>query len=314
MENILREALNQAVEKVAGEKVDVQLSRPDPKFGDFATNVALVLAKKLGKKPTGLAESITQALAETDLIKEVSIASPGFINIRLSDTAIAQAAVGATKLPQKYAGQEILVEFGDPNPFKEMHIGHAYSYIVGDALSTALESAGAKVHRLSYHGDVGLHVAKAIWGIQKEDINSSALTGTSKFNIGHYYAIGAKAYDSDAAAKIDIDHINQHIYEGGSKIGQFYEWGKNKSLARFDLILKDLKIHEPKQYFESQAAKVGSDLVEQNIGKVFEKSDRAIVYKGEKVGLHTRVFITSAGLPTYEAKDLGLAFLKDKDY
>jgi arginyl-tRNA synthetase len=75
-----------------------------------------------------------------------------------------------------------------------------------------------------------------------------------------------------------------------------------------------LGIEKNEQFFESQAADVGLELVEKNQDKVFKVSDGAIVYDGEKVGLHTRVFITSKNLPTYETKDLGLAFLKQQKY
>ncbi len=82
----------------------------------------------------------------------------------------------------------------------------------------------------------------------------------------------------------------------------------------FDSILEELGIKNDRRYLESQSAAAGLKMVEQNTGKVFDKSDGAVVYKGEKAGLHTRVFITGKGLPTYEAKDLGLTELKDEDY
>ena len=308
------QAINQAAQKIYNQGVEVQLSRPDPRFGDLATNVAMVLAKKLGQTPAEVAKKLCQELAANQLFKSAEPAGPGFINLKLNDQFVIKAALYAADLPKIYAGQEILVEFGDPNPFKEMHIGHAYSYIVGDSISTLLEVAGATVHRLSYHGDVGLHVAKAIWGMKKEGLDLGKVGDGVKLNIGHYYALGAKAYETDAAAKSDIENLNQHIYIGGGDIKQLYEQGRQKSLANFELTLDDLGISRPKQYFESQAARIGAELVEQNTPKVFEESDGAVVFKGEKAGLHTRVFITSAGLPTYEAKDLGLAVMKDKDY
>jgi arginyl-tRNA synthetase len=101
-------------------------------------------------------------------------------------------------------GQEILVEFGDPNPFKEMHIGHLYSYIVGDSICKLLEKSGAIVRRLSYHGDVGLHVAKAIYGMQKEGINPQSISDPIKVNIGMFYAEGAKAFEEDGKPKEEI--------------------------------------------------------------------------------------------------------------
>jgi arginyl-tRNA synthetase len=97
-------------------------------------------------------------------------------------------------------------------------------------------------------------------------------------------------------------------------INKLHDWGKDRSFAYFDSIQKELGIKTDRRYLESQAASAGENAVKTNTGKVFKKSQGAVVFDGEKVGLHTRVFITKQGLPTYEAKDLGLAQLKKNDY
>jgi arginyl-tRNA synthetase len=228
--------------------------------------------------------------------------------------------MSATDLPKPNQGQEILAEFGDPNPFKEMHIGHLYTSIVGDAISGVLEASGAQVRRLSYHGDVGMHVAKWLWGIHQQfgwdsEAASKALHGQSDTGIGHYYSVGAKAYDQDEPAKAEIETINNQIYaRDNAGINRMYELGKMLSFDKFQEILNLLSIKYDKNYLESQSAEKGTEVVKQNVGKVFKQSQGAIIYDGEKVGLHTRVFINSRGLPTYESKDLGLAELKAQDY
>lgn len=301
----LKQALKDACKRLFDADVEPELSRPDEKFGDYATNAALQLAKRQGTNPGELAGQLAEELRSFPDISHVQVAGPGFINFRLKDDALAKAAISAADLPKTRAGQEILVEFGDPNPFKEMHVGHVYSYVAGDAISSLLETSGAEVHRLSYHGDVGLHVAKAIWGMQKigtDDISSA-------------YTHGAKAYEADEQAKQEINAINGHVYKKDDEnINSLYERGKNKSFEHFDKILNMLSISTEKRYFESQSAEQGMEIVRQNTGKVFQESEGAIVYEGEKAGLHTRVFLTSQGLPTYETKDLGLAELKNRDY
>jgi len=314
---VIIEELKSAIKKACQEfdgSVEPELTRPEEQFGDFSTNVALQLAKKNGKKPQEIAAKIVDELKGQGIKAET--AGPGFINVRLSDEALWQAAMSAAELPKPNHGQEILVEFGDPNPFKEMHIGHVYGYVLGDAISSLLEASGAKVERLSYHGDVGLHVAKAIWGMRNDpNFDKGKVGDTVRNNIGLYYSKGSLAYEHDEKAKVKIERINQQIYDRSDpKINELYDWGKQKSFDYFDQVLKDLGTHQAKRFLESGSAEKGEKLVEQNLGKVFEKSDGAIVYKGEKVGLHTRVFITSAGLPTYETKDLGLAELKKEAY
>jgi arginyl-tRNA synthetase len=306
----MRDEIERQIAAVCQDLFDVQanaaLTRPEEQFGDYDTNIALQLSKQVGKNPREIAEALAVKLRETlaGQVIDITIAGPGFINFKLSDDALLKAVKAQpTKV---FADQEVLVEFGDPNPFKAMHIGHLYSYIVGDVISSLLEAAGAKVKRLSYHGDVGLHVAKAIWAMQQ--------AGSVEGDIGLFYAKGAKAYDEDPQAHERIDIINAKIYAQDLSIKELYEEGKEQSFASFDETLNELHIKTDQRYLESQSADVGVTIVKQHIGKVFSESEGAIVYEGEKVGLHTRVFITGKGLPTYEAKDLGLTELKNKDY
>jgi arginyl-tRNA synthetase len=316
----IRTAIKTAAKKLFDTDIEPQLSRPEEKFGDYATNAALQLAKRASKAPNEIARMLSEELKGLAGVEEVTIAGPGFINIRLSDDALFNAATKATELSKDLSGQEILSEYGDPNPFKEMHIGHLYTYIVGDAISGLLEAGGASVRRLSYHGDVGMHVAKWLWGIHQQfgwdsDAAGKALHEQPEKGIGYYYSIGAKAYEDDESAKTEIEAINNQVYaRDHAGINRMYELGKNLSFDKFDEILNLLSIKYDKRYLESQSAQKGAEVVKQNVGKVFTESQGAIIYEGEKAGLHTRVFINSRGLPTYEAKDLGLAELKAQDY
>lgn len=304
----------QACKGLFGGDVEVELTRPEEQFGDFSTNAALQLAPKLGRKPRDIADELAGKLRETlaPEVGEVSVAGPGFINLRLNDAALLASL--DTEPARIYDGQEILVEFGDPNPFKAMHIGHLYSYVAGDAICNLLEAAGAQVKRLSYHGDVGLHVAKAIWAMRKSGYDDTKIVDVIKEDVGRFYAEGAKAYEEDEQARQEIDTMNRQVYGSDPAIRTLYAEGKQHSLDSFRNTLDDMGISNDRQYMESESAHAGLDMVIKNTGKVFTESDGAVVYEGEKVGLHTRVFITGKGLPTYEAKDLGLTELKAKDY
>lgn len=316
----IKSAIQAAAKKLFSAELEPQLSRPEEKFGDYATNAALQLSKNAAKAPHEIARTLSEELKNLPGISEVSIAGPGFINIRLDDQRLYDSAMKATDLPANLEGREILNEYGDPNPFKEMHIGHLYTYIVGDAISGLLEIGGANVRRLSYHGDVGPHVAMWLWGVHKHfgwdaEAAAKALEAEPEKGIGHYYSIGAKAYKDDDSAKAEIEAINAHVYaKDDADITRMYEIGKNLSFDKFDEILNKLSIRTDRRYLESQSAEKGTEVVKQNIGKVFTESQGAVIYEGEKAGLHTRVFINSRGLPTYEAKDLGLAELKARDY
>jgi arginyl-tRNA synthetase len=311
----LKQAVKDAAKKLFDADIKPELSRPDEKFGDYATNAALQLAKKAAASPRQIAQQLVDELGGLPQIKEITIAGPGFINFRLTDETLAATALKATQLAKPLGGQEILVEFGDPNPFKEMHIGHLYSYIIGDSICRLLEASGATVRRLSYHGDVGLHVAKAIYGLKALHEDQSGETIELESFLGKAYAYGADTYENDTAAKEEIDMINLQVYDhSDDAINQLHQQGSQLSFEYFDKILDLLSISNDKRYLESQAIEPGVKAVKDNLGKVFQESQGAIIYDGEKAGLHTRVFITSKDLPTYEAKDLGLTQLKDQDF
>lgn len=323
----IRELLEKAVKTAFDLDVEVELTRPEEQFGDFATNVALQISKDAGANPREVAEKILAALPSSPSIAKTDIAGPGFINIHLSDKALIDGVKAG--LSQTYSGKEILVEFGDPNPLKAMHLGHLYTTIVGDSIASLFEAAGGRVKRLSYHGDVGLHIAKAVWAIgetigwdpkrlgelEKDKIEIDGNTLNIKTVVGFLYAKGATAFDDTKEASDKIKEINEHVYKKDDPtINAIYEWGVERSFGYFDLIFDELGVKFDKRYLESETFEVGIKSVKQHTPKVFEESDGAIVFRGEKADLHTRVFITSQGLPTYEAKDLGLAQLKAKDF
>ncbi|HUD44583.1 MAG TPA: arginine--tRNA ligase [Patescibacteria group bacterium] len=323
---------------------DISISN-DSRFGEYSTNVALIAAKKLGKSPMEAADEILHQLRTQDLelrtIDRVEVVKPGFINFFLTKQAlldqVSELLGEKEKVDHKKTLKKVMVEFTDPNPFKEFHIGHLYTNIVGESICRLLESQGIEVKRVCYQGDVGLHVAKAIWGMTEiirhsresgnlsekipdqvrndiEEIEKLTLQERAKF-LGEAYALGAKAYEEDEKAKAEIISLNKKVYEHDSSIKDLYTKGREWSLAYFEKIYQRLGTHFDRYYFESEVGSKGLEFVKNNMDKgIFEASEGAIVFHGENYGLHTRVFINSLGLPTYEAKELALAPTKYADY
>lgn len=310
---------------IAGE---IALEHPEnPEHGDYSTNVALVLAKQLGKNPREVAELIISKLEIGNLkfLNSVKAEGPGFINFSLSQEYLVSTLQDIQKKKDKYGmgsskkGEKVIVEFTDPNPFKEFHIGHLYSNMVGESLSRLFEASGATVKRANYQGDIGLHVAKAIWGMTKAlghnmPKDSDSLQEKVKW-MGMCYAAGALAYEKDEQTKQEIVELNEKIFALDKTIKALYQKGRKWSLEYFETIYKRLGTKFDYYYFESEVGKTGLALVQKWLEKgIFEKSQGAVIFPGEKYGLHSRVFINSLGLPTYEAKELGLAPTKYKDF
>lgn len=309
--------------------IAVELTRPEEQFGDYSTNVALQLAKQLGKAPREVADTLAAKLRDelAEQVSEISVAGPGFLNLKLNDKAL----TASLKLEpqQSLAGQTVVAEYSDPNPFKVLHAGHLYTSVVGDAIANLLEQAGAKVHRVNFGGDVGLHVAKTMWAIIKElggEENLAKLDNVPKNErlnwISGLYVQGNNTYESDEQAKSVIVSLNKRIYDihakndKTSELAQIYWTCWQWSYEGFKNFYESINIHPFDKYYpESETVKLGVDTVKEQLEKgVYEKSDGAVIFDGEKYGLHKRVFINSQDLPTYEAKDVGLIMKKWQDY
>lgn len=307
-------------------KVNLEFTT-DINKGDYFLNSAFIYSKKIGKKPLDLAVEIAEEIKSLNLpeIQEVQVASPSFINIFLSKSFFKD---NLTKIVEEgkdygknnyFTGKKIIIEYTDPNIFKPFHIGHLMSNAIGESISRFLEFGGAFVKRTSYSGDTGLHIAKALWGMKRmtKEIPQEIDTPDKKSEfLGRAYVLGSKFYEESEEIKKEIDNLNVLISEKkeSEEFKEFYKKGKKWSLEHFEKIYEILGTKFDKLYFETQTAPKGVEIVKGNIGRVFEESEGAIIYRGEKKGLHTRVFINSRGIPLYEAKELALPSIKYNDF
>jgi len=287
-------------------------------FGDYTSNIALQLSKLKSKdskqNAVEIAKEIIEKLGKLDFLEKTEIAGPGFINFFIKGEILVKN-LEKVKDAEKISPQKILVEYGHANILKEVHIGHLRTFILGESLSRIFEFLGHEVFRANYQGDIGLHVAKAVWGMKKLGLPSENLTSEEKAEyLGKAYALGSSDYDSDPNFKQQIDHINIELYQKDSDYWSLYKMGRQWSIEYFEGVYKLLGIKYDRCYFESEVYERGKELVEANIGKIFEKSDGAVIFQAEKYGLHNRVFLNSAGNPTYEAKDMGLAEMEYKSF
>lgn len=252
------------------------------------------LIKKLGK------------LAFTESVTRVG----GFINIRLKTEYLVDQLGKAVEIEKRLNGKKIMFEYGQPNTHKMPHIGHLFSYIYGESMCRILESSGALVRRVNYQGDVGLHVAKCLWAYSKTNSKDPSSLEDKVKLLQEMYQKGSRAYDEDKVAKEEIDGINKKIYDNDSNIVPLWQKTREWSVKYYQLFEKRIGARFDHYYFENQVARAGVKLIKDNTGGVFKKSEGAVVYEGS----HIRVFLTSEGNPTYEAKDLALEIQKMRDW
>src|SRR3989344_8723482 len=179
--------------------------------GDYSTNIALITAKKLNQSPREIAEKIVERINQkkTKEIEKIEVAGAGFINFFLSSDFFVSQTSAILKLKKNWGDnkslkkQKIIIEYTQPNPFKEFHVGHLVNNIVGESVSRIIEAEKPELKRVTYHGDVGLHVAKAIWGMQKNALNPGVVA-----DWGRAYALGDTAYVQNENSKKEITEIN----------------------------------------------------------------------------------------------------------
>ncbi len=322
--------LNEQIIKLlqdAGVSTPIELTTPpNSEMGDLAF-VCFGLAKEWKVSPVEVAKKIKKELDSrlrgNDIVDRVEVSGP-YVNFHLNSPELARILL-EKKNPSthKLTQGKIMVEFAHPNTHKPVHIGHLRNMITGESLVRLLESQGYRVVRANYQGDVGMHIAKCLYGIlqtQNSKLKMQKLKTVSeraKF-LGEVYAIGGQVFETDEKAKKEIEEINAKIYSAEDKeINKLYKLTRKWSLEYFDHIYKRVGVKKfDRLYFESETFELGKKIVLAGLEKGIFKTGEggAIIFEGSKYGLHDRVFVSSRGLPIYEAKDQALAKLQFKEY
>jgi len=194
MKDTIRQLIQQALSQLVTEGVLPEGLTPaiqvenakDKKNGDFASNIAMMLAKPAGLKPRDLAEKIVAALPADEQITKVDIAGPGFLNFFQNTHALAsrldEALADATLSVRKNGpAQRVVVDLSAPNLAKEMHVGHLRSTIIGDGVANVLEFLGDTVIRQNHVGDWGTQFGMLLAYLQETPATSDELSDLENF-------------------------------------------------------------------------------------------------------------------------------------
>ena len=174
VDQIRAELIRAARSLGAPDDVDPLLERPrDPAHGDWATNLAMVLARPLKSKPREIAERLRDAMKLEDAgVSSIDVAGPGFLNFRLDAGRIASGVRNIIEANESFGrsntggGRVVNVEFVSANPTGPLHVGHGRQAALGDAISTLLEATGWKVTREFYYNDAGVQIDNLAASVQ----------------------------------------------------------------------------------------------------------------------------------------------------
>ncbi|MCE5992428.1 arginine--tRNA ligase [Pseudomonas sp. KCA11] len=203
MKDTIRQLIQQALTQLVTDGVlpeglspaiQVENAR-DKTHGDFASNIAMMLAKPAGMKPRDLAEKLINALPASADISKVEIAGPGFLNFFQNTDALANrldAALADSHLGARKAGpaQKVVIDMSAPNLAKEMHVGHLRSTIIGDSVARVLEFLGDDVIRQNHVGDWGTQFGMLLAYLEENPITSDELS-----DLENFYRAAKKRFD-----------------------------------------------------------------------------------------------------------------------
>lgn len=207
MKDTIRQLIQQALTQLVSDGVlpegltpaiQVENAR-DKTHGDFASNIAMMLAKPAGMKPRDLAEKLIDALPASDDITKVEIAGPGFLNFFQNTQALANrldAALADDNLGVRKAGpsEKVVIDLSAPNLAKEMHVGHLRSTIIGDSVARVLEFLGDQVIRQNHVGDWGTQFGMLLAYLEENPITSDELS-----DLENFYRAAKKRFDESEA-------------------------------------------------------------------------------------------------------------------
>lgn len=319
----MKEKLEILIKRAIGREDGLEVTVPEQKeFGHFSTNAALKLAKELGKNPMVLAEDWAAAIkkeAPKEMIADVSVIKPGFINLKLAPDFIKSEGekiyagrkdFGRTKIGR---GKKIIVEYSDPNIAKQMHVGHIRSTIIGDAIANIFEFSGYKVLRWNYIGDWGTQFGKLIaayklWG-DKKVVEKEPIVELQKLYVKFHDEMKEKP-ELEGRGQEEFKKLEQ----GDRENRKLWEWFKKESLKEFQKIYKilgvDFDIWIGEAFYENKLKPLVDDLVRREVAK---KSEGALVVSLDDRGLPPGLIQKSDGASLYLTRDIAnLEYRREK--
>jgi len=220
-------------------------------------------------------------------------------------------------------GEQVMVEFSNPNTHKAFHVGHLRSAILGESIARILEFAGYDVVRANYIGDMGLHVIKWLWNYSKYHLGEEPPADTTRW-MGDLYSEANQRLDKDPELEAEVRDLYSRWDQRDPEVVALWEETRQWSIDHFEKIYQVLDIHFDRWYSNSEMEQPGKQVVEELIAQGIAEDERpsggpVIVRIDEKLGLEKEkyrvlVVLRSDGTALYATEDLALAMRKFSDY
>lgn len=319
----MEQKIARLVKELFGTHVEVRLTRPDSQFGDYATNIAMQIAKPLAKNPREIAETLAVKLRETGEYSAVDIAGPGFINLRL-DARVLLAGLetqGVYGQNTDGAGKTVIVEYPSPNMAKPYSVGHLRSGNQGWAVKRLMEATGWNVITDNHLGDYGSPFG--VWVVGYEEFSSEkALMRDGIYELGRVYIVTKKALkdELETGGHELADRVQEWLLKlehNDKKAISYSARFKEISLAHIHGVMNRLGISTDYELGEAFYVERGKRAVEDLLAKgIAERnSDGSVIVPLDDAGFDVPLLVQkSNGAALYATTDLGTILYREETF
>lgn len=303
----VKKELADEIEKILGTGIDVNdIERPEPEHGDFAYP-CMKAASELGENPRELAEKVRDQ-AQLDIIEDVEIAGPGYVNFFLDRAEYSERVV--SELESEAFGVEqndgsVLLEFSSPNIAKPMNVGHLRNNAIGDSLRRILSFAGYDVTAENYIGDLGTQFGKVIYGHKNIDSDKDFDEEPIEYMLDIYVRFHEMA-EEDPEVEEEAREWAKKIEEGDDEAVRLWKKFREATLEYHKDEYKRLGIKFDRITGESTVYEKARELVEQWVeeGKLERDEDGSVFYEFEDEEMPGAVVLKADGSTLYLTRDL----------
>ena len=313
-------ALKKALGKQAAVTPDMLLTPPKPEYGDLSFP-CFELAKGLKRNPAEIAAEVAAKIGPSELIQAISSVGP-YVNFKFNEAAFAAHILSdVTKQKGRYGksttgrGKKVLIEYANPNTHKEIHVGHLRNFSLGASIVNILRFNGYEVIPVSYINDLGNNVAKCLWGLEKLHAGEEAPVDNRLNYLGRIYAEANAAIGDDEAKKAEVSEIQRQLELMEGEWVPLWKKTQNWSLDGLKLIFDQFGLELNHIYLEHELINDTHEIVKRLLTEgVAKMSEGAVGVDLEDQKLGFNLLRKSDGTLLYNAKDLALAYRKERDY
>ncbi len=312
--------LKSALSKSYVPSIDDLEDPPNPDMGNLAFP-CFEVAKGEKRNPAEVATELAAKIGPKDLIKKIEAKGP-YVNFFFDENKFGKALIKEVSVAgEKYGastagkGTRIMVEYAAPNTLKEIHVGHLRNFVLGNSIINVLRAAGYDVIAASYINDLGAHIAKTLWAINKFHADEDPAPEEREEFLQKAYIEAVKKSEKTKKAQNEISELYRALESGDRKWQPLWKKTRKWSLDYIFGIFKELDLTKDVQYYESELTKRSHAIVKELMkDELAKESEGAIIVDLEKQKLGVNLLVRSDGTLLYNAKDLALAERKEEDY